>query len=126
MPPLEPDPSFKYWLDDLLSASPRSGMRMKLRLPRFRLRTILIAMVAIGLILAPCRVLVYDEYPGFFFQFRGIDHSLVYRHVAFEPRSEFMYVDRAGQVHSISALFSSESCPCCGKNWEWDGARYVP
>ena len=107
---------------------------MPLRLPRFRLRTLLIAMVLLGLVLSRCRV-VSDE-PGLIIWIRGSSPaSLVFwwptrpvrdhlRKAGFDVPT-LGYNDRSGNWHKPSALFSFKECHCCGQSWEWDGERYV-
>lgn len=100
---------------------------MPLRLPRFRLRTLLIAIVVIGVAASRCELVNYNIGPTM--KIHGAGNSFVA--VVRPPKRrreawlEFGYVDRAGWSHGFDALFSIRACPCCGKSWEWDGERYV-
>ena len=110
---------------------------MPLRLPRFRLRTILIAIVFIGLVLSRCEFEQSERVTAF--RVVGIGVSHVGIHVPSQEEHELTYQffgetiepftiwysDLAAAEHRLSALFSFKECPCCGKSWEWDGEKYV-
>lgn len=94
---------------------------MPLRIPRFRLRTILIAMVLVGFALSRMKYVHSREghvWNGI--KFRGINRSGI--QVMFKGAwfSHVSYFDRAGRFHHDLPLFSFDRCSCCGKSWQWD------
>lgn len=103
---------------------------MPLRFPRFRLRTVLIAMVVIGLVASRSELHIGESASGL--TVRGIRYSSVsfdwptpFGSKIWPVEPNVCYYDREDNWHEIAALFSFSTCPCCGKSWEWDGQRYV-
>lgn len=105
------------------------------RLRRFRLRTILIAVVVIGLVLSRCE-LKPDDGSGVILKFHGSHNTFLMKHWQSRADRDLLasfgmtevisgYYDRTGTIHRFSALFSFKTCPCCGQSWEWDGETYV-
>jgi hypothetical protein len=99
---------------------------------KFRLRTLLIATALIALLLT--RIQLYPFYNGLGHQldllgFVGRSRvSLYYFTKEFRQSSpasfiDCRYVDRCGNQHGLSGLFSFRECRCCGCSWEWDDGK---
>lgn len=95
---------------------------MPFRLLRFRLRTILVAMVVIGLVASRCRFQTFEDVTGrhHWLFVNGMEWSGIGIY-----RQGIAYYDKAGTHHDISGLFTFATCPCCGQSWRWDGERYL-
>lgn len=102
-------------------------MKARPRLLRFRLRTILIAMVVIGLVLSRCEFRqIREPSQSWLFGLHGTRRAMVFVVLKTErPRVTFHYTDRVGWGHTLSALFAFDTCPCHGYSLKWDGERYV-
>ena len=101
-----------------------------MRLPRFRLRTILIAMVLVGLVASRLSV-QHVEGMAYILDLHAVGHAGIcvfyFSDKVVEEtdssRVEINYMDRADKVHRLFAIFSFNTCPCCGQSWEWDSEK---